>query len=121
MSRLRSFYKKNRSYVAVFLIYNYFWYIYPVQTIIVNSADNWFKSAFVAVTAIPGMTFMVYHYLFRYYIAVLFGGYLINTLIFRKSKKTQHLVSLILIIIYVVLYFYVVRLDVNEFPFPRVT
>lgn len=120
MKRISRFISKYRSFIVVFLIYNYFWYILPIQTVIINT-EGWFEEVIVVITAVPGMVFMLYHYLFRFYFAVLFGVYLIGVLIFKKDKRAQHVISLVLIIMYLLLYFYVIRVDFSEFPFPMVT
>jgi hypothetical protein len=120
MSKINHFVSKFRSYIVVFFIYNYFWYILPTQTVIVNT-EGWFEKAFVAITAVPGMVFMLYHYFFRFYFAVFFGVYLIGVSILRKEKRTQHIICLVFIIIYMILYFFAIRIDFSEFPFPRVT
>lgn len=120
MSKIKQSMSKYRSYIVVFMVYNYFWYILPTQTVIVNT-EGWFEEVFVAITAVPGIAFMLYNYFFRYYFAVFFGIYLIVVSILKKEKRTQHIISLVLIIIYVILYFYAIEIDFSEFPIPMVT
>ena len=121
MNRIKVFISNNRSYFFTVLLYNYFWFIVPIQSIMINLNESLFKEGFVALTAIPGMFFMVYHYFFKYYFAVVFSIYLVYTIIFKEKKKLQHVISLILTLLYILLFFYAVRFDVSEFPFPRVT
>ena len=121
MIKIKHFISRYRSYIFIVFLYNYFWFIVPIQAIIVNLTEGWVKNTFVVVTAIPGMFFMLYHYFFKYYLAIIFAVYLVYKVIFKKNKRAQHIISLILTILYIILFFYVVKFDVSEFPFPRIT
>lgn len=116
-NKLYSFIRANKSYIALFFIYNFYWYIWPIQKVITFMKEGSLKSIFTAITAVPGMVFILYQYVFKYYLVIPFIVYLVYRLFTSKNKRLQHIVCLVLLILYLFLYKYIGFLF-NEFPFP---
>lgn len=116
-NKLYSFIRANKSYIALFFIYNFYWYIWPIQKVMTFMKEGSLKSIFTAITAVPGMVFILYHYVFKYYLVIPFIVYLIYRLFASKNKRVQHIVCLVLLILYLFLYKYI-GLLFSEFPFP---
>lgn len=113
-----------RNWMLLFTIglYSFLWVNMPVNLMIEKLGSDLQKSGFLLIIIVlPSVLVYVFHYIFKYYVALLFSLFLSYKFLFRKDRNIRIILSLVFSLLYIVIYFLFVQEHTTEFPIPMYT